>query len=179
MGKIILITGGQRSGKSTYAERLALDMSGNPVYLATATIGDEEMAERVRRHRERRGPQWINLEEPIRLSQFNLNGKTVLVDCLTLWATNIFFDQKEDADCALKALKEEFDRLTRQEADFILVTNEIGMSGISPNAMARKFTDLLGFFNQYVASRADEVVLMVSGIPLKIKQNEELQHKFS
>lgn len=169
MGKITLVTGGQRSGKSTYAERLALERSGNPVYLATATIGDEEMAERVRRHRERRGPQWVNLEEPIFLSKLDLEGMTVLIDCLTLWTTNIFFDQNEDTDCALQALKDEFDRLTRQEADYILVTNEIGMSGISPNPMARKFTDLLGFFNQYVAARADEVVLMVSGIPVKIK----------
>ena len=141
MGNITLITGGQRSGKSTYAERLALERSERPVHLATATIGDEEMAERVRRHRERRGPQWINLEEPIKLSLLDLKGHTVLVDCMTLWATNIFFDQKEDTDSALTALKNEFDLLTGKKADFIFVTNEIGMSGISPNAMARKFTD--------------------------------------
>ncbi len=164
-----MVTGGQRSGKSTYAERIALERSGNPVYLATATAGDEEMAERVRRHRERRGPQWTNLEETISLSRFDLKGRTVVVDCMTLWTSNVFFALGEDTDKALQTLKEEFDRLTSQEADFIFVTNEIGMSGISPNAMARKFTDLLGFFNQYVASKASEVVLMVSGIPVKIK----------
>ena len=169
MGKITLVTGGQRSGKSTFAERLALERSDNPIYLATATIGDNEMAERVKRHRERRGEQWITLEEPIHLSKLRIQGHTVLVDSLTLWATNFFFYLNEDTDSALTALKDEFDRLTEQEANFILVTNEIGMSGISPNAMARKFTDLLGFFNQYVAARANEVVLMVSGIPLRIK----------
>ena len=169
MKRIILITGGSRSGKSTYAEQLALSLSDKPVSLATARIWDEEFRERVRRHQARRGPQWTNIEEEKQLSRHDLVGRVVLVDCLTLWATNFFFDGGGDVDTTLAALKAEFDRFTAQEATFIFVTNEIGMGGVSDNEIQRKFTDLQGWMNQYVASRADEVILMVSGIPVKIK----------
>ena len=169
MKRIILITGGARSGKSGYAEKLALSLSDAPVYLATARIWDEEFRERVRRHQARRGPQWTNIEEEKQLSRHDLSGRVVLVDCLTLWATNFFFDLESDVDRALAALQEEFDRFTAQEATFLLVTNEIGMGGTSDNAIQRRFTDLQGWMNQYAAARADEVVLMVSGIPVKIK----------
>ena len=169
MGKIILITGGARSGKSTYAEKLALGLTDNPVYLATARIWDEEFRERVRRHQQRRGPQWTNIEEDKQLSRHDLNGRIVLVDCLTLWSTNYFFDLESDTDKALEALKAEFDRFTIQDATFIIVTNEIGMGGTSDNGLQRKFTDLQGWINQYAASRADEVFLMISGIPVKVK----------
>ena len=169
MKRIILITGGARSGKSGYAEKLALSLSDAPVYLATARIWDEEFRERVRRHQARRGPQWTNLEEEKMLSRHDLAGRVVLVDCLTLWATNFFFDLDSDIDRALAALQAEFDRFTVQDATFILVTNEIGMGGTSDNAIQRRFTDLQGWMNQYAAARADEVVLLVSGIPVKIK----------
>jgi adenosylcobinamide kinase/adenosylcobinamide-phosphate guanylyltransferase len=169
MRRIILITGGSRSGKSSYAERLAMELSDCPVYLATARIWDEEFRERVRRHRERRGPQWTNLEEEKFLSRHDLEGRVVLVDCLTLWCTNFFFDLESDVDRALEAAKAEFDRFTAQDATFLFVTNEIGMGGTSDNAIQRKFTDLQGWMNQYAAASADEVILMVSGIPVKIK----------
>lgn len=169
MRRIILITGGSRSGKSSYAERLAMELSDCPVYLATARIWDEEFLERVRRHRERRGPQWTNLEEEKFLSRRALAGRVVLVDCLTLWCTNFFFDLESDVDRALEAAKAEFDRFTAQDATFLFVTNEIGMGGTSDNAIQRKFTDLQGWMNQYAAASADEVILMVSGIPVKIK----------
>lgn len=169
MKRIILITGGARSGKSGYAEKLALSLSDAPVYLATARIWDEEFRERVRRHQARRGLQWTNIEEEKQLSRHDLSGRVVLVDCLTLWATNFFFDLESDVDRALAALQEEFDRFTAQDATFLLVTNEIGMGGTSDNAIQRRFTDLQGGMNQYAAARADEVILMVSGIPVKIK----------
>ncbi|MBR1789222.1 MAG: bifunctional adenosylcobinamide kinase/adenosylcobinamide-phosphate guanylyltransferase [Bacteroidaceae bacterium] len=169
MKKIILITGGQRSGKSEYAERLALTLSPHPVYMATAHVWDEEFRRRVEKHQERRGPEWENIEEERELSRHDLTGRVVLIDCLTLWATNYFFELKE-VDKTLTALKAEFDRLTAQEATLIVVTNEIGSGGVSENAVQRRFTDLLGWMNQYVARRADEVVWMVSGIPVKIKQ---------
>ncbi len=170
MTKIILITGGERSGKSSYAERLALQMSDHPVYVATAHPWDEEFCERIRRHQERRGSQWTNIEEEKYLSNLDVAGRVVLIDCLTLWATNFFFaDQQAEVDVVLQQLKEEFDRFTRQDATFIFVTNEIGMGGVSANAVQRRFTDLLGWLNQYVASRADEVMLMVSGICVTIK----------
>jgi len=166
--RIILITGGQRSGKSTEAERLALSLANNPVYLATAHIWDEEFRERVRKHQQRRGPQWTNIEEEKQLSRHNLTGRTVVVDCVTLWLTNFFYETS-DAEQTLKEVKAEFDRLTEQDATFIFVTNEIGSGGISENAIQRRFTDLEGWMNQYIAQKADEVILMVSGISVKIK----------
>lgn len=168
---ITLITGGQRSGKSQYAERLALSLSPNPIYLATAHIWDEEFRQRVLHHQERRGPEWINIEEERWLSRHEVAGRVVLVDCLTLWATNFFFADGAEAnvDTALEILKDEFDRFTAQDATFIIVTNEIGSGGTPVNDVQRRFTDLLGWLNQYVASKADEVVMMVSGIAVKIK----------
>ena len=222
MKHIYHITGGQRSGKSSYAERLALSLSSNPVYMATAHIWDDEFRERVRRHQERRGPEWTNIEEERHLSHHDVSGRVVLIDCLTLWATNYLYPTASpsspvvppaypstpassstpalrpavsppgsesspaspapsaspassaasplpDIDAILPALCAEFDRFTSQDATFIFVTNEIGLGGTSPNALQRRFTDLLGWLNQYVASRADEVILMVSGLPITVK----------
>ena len=169
MSRIILITGGQRSGKSSEAERMALSLSDNPVYMATAHIWDEEFRERVRRHQERRGPQWTNIEEEMYLSHHNLSGRVVLIDCVTLWLTNFFFNNESDVDKSLEMAKAEFDAFTSHDATYIFVTNEIGSGGVSENAIQRKFTDLEGWMNQYIASKADEVILMVSGIPLKVK----------
>ena len=168
MKKVILITGGARSGKSHYAEELALSLSNNPVYVATAHVWDEEFADRVKKHQERRGPEWTNIEEKMFLSRHDLTGRVAVIDCITLWCTNFFF-QMQDIDTALEALKVEFDKFTARDATYIFVTIEIGMGGVSDNAVQRKFTDLQGWMNQYVASKADEVILMVSGIALKLK----------
>lgn len=167
--KIILITGGQRSGKSVFAERIALSMCDAPVYVATAGIGDEEMEQRVAVHRARRGAAWTNIEEGRCLSSLTLSGETVLVDCVTMWLTNIFFANDENPERALCKFKEEFDKFTAQDATFVFVTNEIGCGGTSANAMQRAFTDALGIANIHVASAADDVYLLVSGIPVKIK----------
>jgi adenosylcobinamide kinase/adenosylcobinamide-phosphate guanylyltransferase len=176
-----MITGGQRSGKSEEAERLALSLSAAPVYMATAHIWDEEFRERVRRHQERRGPEWTNIEEEIYLSRHDVSDRVVLIDCVTLWLTNLFFENQGDrsVDSALnhgpvsmilEKAKAEFDRFTSQNATFIFVTNEIGLGGVSENALQRQFTDLQGWMNQYIAKKADEVILMVSGIPMIIKR---------
>lgn len=169
MRRVILITGGQRSGKSEEAERLALSLSESPVYMATARIWDDEFRQRVVLHQQRRGPQWTNIEEEKELSKHDVSGRVVLIDCLTLWATNFFFDLQSHVHPALDAVKAEFDRFTQQDATFIFVTNEIGLGGVSENELQRKFTDLQGWMNQYVAAKADEVYLMVSGIKIKIK----------
>lgn len=169
MKHIIMITGGQRSGKSEEAERRALSLSERPVYMATAKVWDDEFRERVRRHQERRGPQWTNIEEEIALSRHDVTGRVVLIDCVTLWLTNIFFQNGEDTDRASEAAKAEFDRFTAQDATFIFVTNEIGLGGVSDNAMQRHFCDLQGWMNQYIAQKANEVILMVSGIPMQVK----------
>ncbi len=169
MAHIILITGGQRSGKSTFAEQLALSLTDHPVYLATARIWDEEFRQRVLRHQERRGPEWTNIEEEKFLSRHDLTGRVVVIDCVTLWGTNFFFDLDSDVTQALDAMKREFDLLTQQDATLILVTNEIGSGGTSDNAVQRRFTDLQGWINQHIAARADRVYLMVSGIPITVK----------
>ena len=163
-----MITGGQRSGKSKKAEELALSLSDSPVYVATAHIWDEEFRERVRRHQERRGSQWTNIEEEKFLSRHDLTGRVAVIDCVTLWLTNFFFEN-QNVDETLKMVKEDFERFTKNDATYIFVTNEIGSGGVSDNAVQRQFTDLEGWMNQYIASHADEVILMVSGIAVKIK----------
>lgn len=168
--RIILVTGGQRSGKSGYAQRLALSLSPSPVYLATSRVWDEEFRQRVLRHQADRGAEWINIEEEKYLSRHNLVGHVIVVDCITLWSTNFFFDNESDVDLSLLQIKKEFDKFTNQEACFIFVTNELGMGGVAIDEVQRKFTDLQGWLNQYIASQADEVVLMVSGIPVKVKK---------
>ncbi len=172
MKRIILITGGQRSGKSGKAEKLALSLSANPVYVATAHIWDSDFQERVRRHQERRGPQWTNIEEEMLLSRHDLTGRVVVIDCVTLWLTNFFFNHDSDVDKSLTLAKAEFDKFTSHDATYIFVTNEIGLGGVSENAIQRKFTDLQGWMNQYIAACADEVILMVSGIALSVKSEE-------
>lgn len=179
MKHIILITGGQRSGKSRQAEETALLLSkdrtcGGPVYIATAHIWDAEFAHRVELHQARRGPEWTNIEEERWLSRHDVSGRVVLIDCLTLWITNFLYDENTGAEITDMAsleqqLKNEIDRFTKQDATFIFVTNETGMGGVSTNAVQRRFTDLQGILNQYVAQLADEVILMVSGIAVKIK----------
>ncbi len=169
MAKIIYISGGQRSGKSSYAQNLALALSDHPVYLATSRIWDEEHHDRIKRHQADRGPQWTNIEEEKEISNHNYSNRVVLMDCVTLWLTNFFFDNQSHVDQSLQEAQKEFEKLIQQDATFIIVSNEIGMGGQSINDLQRKFTDLQGWMNQYIAQCADEVVFMVSGLPMKVK----------
>lgn len=169
MRKIILLTGGQRSGKSSYAQKLALSLSDNPIYMATSRIWDDEFRERVKRHQAERDDRWETIEEEKALSNHQVDGRVVVIDCVTLWSTNFFFDMKTDIDQVLDAIMQEFDTFTRQDATFLFITNEIGLGGTPMDDIQRHFTDLMGWVNQQIASRADEVVCMISGIPLKIK----------
>ena len=169
MKQIILITGGIRSGKSSYAEKLALSLSDNPIYMATAHIWDEEFRQRVIRHQQARGSEWTNIEEEKELSKHHIEGRVVLIDCITLWCTNYFFEDGGNVQVSLEKVKKEFDKFTNQDATFIFITNEIGLGGTSDNELQRKFADMQGWMNQYVATKADEVILMVCGIPMKIK----------
>ena len=137
--------------------------------MATSRIWDEEFRQRVLRHQANRGPEWTNIEEEKELSRHQLEGRVILIDCVTLWCTNFFFDLDADIDKALTAAKEEFSRFTKQNATFIFVTNEIGMGGTSENEVQRKFTDMQGWMNQYIAAQADKVILMVTGIPVNVK----------
>jgi len=169
MAQITLITGGARSGKSSFAQTLAEKASQNPVYLATARVWDEDFRLRIEHHRKNRGRQWINLEEEKQLSICQVDGQTVLLDCITLWLTNLFFDNQFDTDRTLEEAKTEWERFVQKEMNLIVVSNELGM-GVHPvEESARKFADLQGWMNQYIARQADEVILMISGIPVKIK----------
>jgi len=167
--KIILITGGQRSGKSSYAQKLALSLSANPVYLATSAVWDEEHRQRIERHKNDRGPEWTNIEELTELQNVDVNGRVVVIDCVTLWATNFFNSTNGDTQASLSAIIEKYGLFIQQDATFIFVSNEIGLGGISANDLQRRFTDLIGWVNQHIAQQADEIVLMVSGIPLPLR----------
>ncbi|KOH43240.1 bifunctional adenosylcobinamide kinase/adenosylcobinamide-phosphate guanylyltransferase [Sunxiuqinia dokdonensis] len=169
MASITFITGGARSGKSSFAQRLAEAQSGKPVYLATARIWDEDFAQRVKRHQDDRDQRWQTVEEEKNLSKHDFGGQTVLLDCITLWLTNYFHDCGYQLEEALEAAKAEWTQFAEQEMNLIVVSNELGMGVHPENEMARKFADLQGWMNQFVAAQADTVYLMVSGIPVKIK----------
>jgi len=170
MSKIHFITGGQRSGKSTYALNKALLLSDNPVYLATAKVWDEEFEKRIDRHKQERGDQWTNIEEQLYISNCQVDGRVVLLDCITLWLTNIYFLNNQDVDKSLDWAKKEWDKFIEKDATFLVVTNEIGLSPIPDNALTRRFVDLQGWMNQYIAQKANQVTLMVSGLPVEIKK---------
>jgi adenosylcobinamide kinase/adenosylcobinamide-phosphate guanylyltransferase len=169
---MIFITGGARSGKSRYAQERALQLSGEPVYVATARIWDEEFRQRVDRHRQDRDGRWTLLEEEKYLGRLSLGGKTAVIDCVTLWINNFFSDLRYDVEACLAACREEIDRLLEQEARLLIISNEIGMGMHADSDAGRKFIDLQGWMNQYLAGRADEVIFMISGIPLTVKQNK-------
>ena len=167
---IYLITGGERSGKSSYAQNLALKLSDAPMYVATARKWDDDFQNRIDRHQQERDERWTNIEKEKNLSEIDFSGKVALIDCVTLWLTNFFVDTKNDVASSLEEAKKEFLAMAKQEnVTIIIVTNEIGMGVHADTHIGRKFTELQGWMNQFLASNADEVVLMVSGIPVKIK----------
>ena len=167
---IYLITGGERSGKSSYAENLAKQLSHKPMYVATARKWDAEFQTRIDRHQNDRDKSWINIEKEKYLSEINFSGKVAVVDCVTLWLTNFFVDTKNDISLCLEQAKAEIDAIANQENSvIIIVTNEIGMGLHGDTIAGRQFTELQGWMNQYIAQKANTVVLMVSGILVKIK----------
>ena len=163
------ISGGQRSGKSRYAQDLALQLSPNPVYLATARPWDDDHRQRIARHVADRDARWPTLEEEKHLSRLDLTGRTVVLDCVTLWATNFFTDADYDVDLALLQAKEEFDKLRQQDCTLLVISNELGMGLHAPTEAGRKFTDLQGWLNQHIAGQANRAIFMVSGLPLVVK----------
>jgi adenosylcobinamide kinase/adenosylcobinamide-phosphate guanylyltransferase len=166
---IYYISGGARSGKSRYAQDLALSLSNHPVYLATARNWDKDFEKRIVRHQQDRDERWENIEEEKYPAKIDFKGKVVVLDCVTLWLTNFFVDTKYDIDTALAQIKQAFDDLIKQEATFIIISNELGMGLHADTESGRKFTDLQGWFNQYIAKKADKAIFMVSGLPLSLK----------
>ena len=169
MGKITLVTGGAKSGKSAWAEKRVLGLGGTPVYIATAQAFDMEMEQRIASHLEQRGDGWHTVEEPRDLPRV-LNetdgGGPRLVDCLTLWLSNEMLAEDGDWRAVLDALKV---TLKKQSSDVVLVTNEVGSGIVPDNALARQFQDAAGVVNQAIGALADEVVLVVAGQALAIK----------
>lgn len=166
---IFFITGGARSGKSNYAQQLALSLSSNPVYIATAKIWDADFEKRVSRHKNDRDERWTNIEEQRNLNRLNIDNRICVIDCVTLWLTNFFTDTKSDIEASLTLFKQQIDGLEKKSGTYIIISNEIGMGVHSETEMGRKFTDLQGWANQYVAAKAGKVVFMVSGIAMQIK----------
>jgi adenosylcobinamide kinase/adenosylcobinamide-phosphate guanylyltransferase len=171
MGKSILVTGGSRSGKSALAERLVLSLGDSAVYIATAEAGDAEMAARIAAHRTRRGACWRTVEERrdlVGVLDRTDGGPPRLVDCLTLWLSNLMLagqDWRADAEALAGGLR-------RQSSPVVIVTNEVGAGIVPESALARSFRDAAGEVNQMIASVVDEVWLTVAGLPLRLKPND-------
>jgi adenosylcobinamide kinase / adenosylcobinamide-phosphate guanylyltransferase len=166
---IYFITGGERSGKSKYAQKLGLSLSNRPVYVATSRVFDEDFKSRVKRHQKERGEKWEVIEEEKKISSLNLKKKVVVIDCVTLWITNFWIDTEYDLEKSLKQIKHEFDLLCKIDCVLIIISNEIGMGIHADTANGRKFIELQGWVNQYIAENADNVTFMISGIPINIK----------
>lgn len=165
--RLIYITGGVRSGKSRYAQEIALALSNQPIYLATARIWDEDFKERVQRHQNDRDERWTNLEEEKHFAALPLDNRVVVIDCVTLWLTNFFSDTKNDIQQCLSAIEQEIQLLKQRPGVFIIISNEIGMGMHADTEVGRKFADLQGWANQLIAKQADEAFFMVSGRPIK------------
>jgi adenosylcobinamide kinase/adenosylcobinamide-phosphate guanylyltransferase len=170
--KIYFVTGGARSGKSAFAEKLASGLTGRRAYLATAQALDPEMAARIEKHRKDRGSVWDTYEEPLAVTELlkKLSGRydVVLLDCLTLWLSNVMAHTDGDGAVSARA-----DELVAAIQGFggacIVVSNEVGLGIVPDNPLARKFRDFAGMLNQKVAHTADEVYFTAAGIPMKIK----------
>ena len=166
---IYYITGGERSGKSNYAQQLALELSPNPVYVATARHWDADFEKRILRHQHERDERWTTYEEEKFIHTLALENKVVVVDCVTLWLTNFYVDTKYHPDESLQQAKSVFDELCKINMTIIIISNEIGMGVHAETEIGRKFVELQGWMNQYIAAKANKAIFMVSGIPLTIK----------
>lgn len=173
--RITLVLGGARSGKSTYASRLAEARFERPLYLATAEAFDEEMKDRIDRHRAARGSRWACLEEPLEVPRALLampgNVDGVLLDCVTVWLCNVFM---KDGGPAVEARRGELvAALQGMKKEIVIVSNEVGMGIVPDNPMSREFRDHAGWLNQDLAEIADHVVLVVAGIPMILKGKKQ------
>jgi adenosylcobinamide kinase/adenosylcobinamide-phosphate guanylyltransferase len=166
---LTFITGGARSGKSARAQWLAEDQDGELVYLATAQAFDDEMRERIARHRADRGPRWRTIEctidLPEAIAREASDNRVLLVDCLTLWTSNLLLAEHDFAAASQRLM----DTLSVANSPVIMVSNEVGMGIVPDNALARQFRDMAGRLNQQVAAIADRVELVVSGLSLTLK----------
>ncbi len=169
---IVLVGGGARSGKSRFALEYAAKQFERRAFIATAQAGDEEMAERIRRHQAARGPEWTTIEEPIDLvDALSRNAGPfdgLVVDCLTLWLSNVLLSPEHDAGKEIARLERHLSQW--RGPGLVLVTNEVGCGIVPEDPLAREYRDLVGELNQAVGGLADEIYWMVFGTPLAVKQ---------
>lgn len=163
------ISGGERSGKSSYAQQLAESLSDSPFYLATSRIWDADFKKRVDRHISDRDERWTTIEEEKNISTVIPKKATVVIDCVTLWLTNFYIDTKNNVEESLRLATQEIDKLIEIDANIIIISNEIGMGLHADTKIGRKFTELQGWVNQYIAKKANKATFMVSGLPLTLK----------
>ncbi|UMB61122.1 bifunctional adenosylcobinamide kinase/adenosylcobinamide-phosphate guanylyltransferase [Lutibacter sp. A80] len=166
---IYYITGGERSGKSSYAQKLAESLSNTPYYLATSRIWDKDFEKRVERHKNDRDERWTTIEEETIISEVIPENSVIVIDCVTLWLTNLYFDSENNVEKALELASIEIEKLAKINAEIIIISNEIGMGVHAQTHIARKFTELQGWTNQRIANKADKAIFMVSGLPLTLK----------
>lgn len=182
MSKITLVTGGSRSGKSTFAENLLKD-ENDVLYIATAIVTDKEMENRIKRHRQSRNSKWTTYEgyKDLDSAVEDWNNKHIMLDCVTVMTTNLLFDKErdfdnmsmEESDELLQETKYQFkkliDKCREKDINLVMVTNEVGWGIVPEYKLSRIFRDIAGFVNQYIASLSDEVYLVSCGLPLKLK----------
>jgi len=166
-----LITGGARSGKSSYAERIAAESKQDVVYIASANTFDEEMQDRVQRHINQRPKHWKTIEEPIlladKIKEYSRVENVILVDCLTMWVTNLLM--KDDEALFAKEIEKLHRALTSIPGTIIFVSNEVGMGIVPMGELSRRFVDESGRLHQQLASSVDTVLFMVAGLALEVK----------
>ncbi len=174
MAKLIFITGGVRSGKSRFAVNLAKQLARKVTFVATAIAKDKEMRERIRQHQKDRPAHWRTREEgknlSLALSQLDTSCELVLIDCLSFLISNLLLDNTEEENI-IKQVKEIAGKALHLTPTFIVVSNEVGYGVVPPTRLGRKFRDICGRANQTMAEQAQEVYLMISGIPMKIKRS--------
>ncbi|GAA0468521.1 bifunctional adenosylcobinamide kinase/adenosylcobinamide-phosphate guanylyltransferase [Parasphingorhabdus litoris] len=170
-GHVTLVLGGTRSGKSSFAQRLAEESEGDLVYIATAQAFDEEMSDRIARHKQDRGKKWQTIEEPFDLAEIvssqSSRKTTLLIDCLTIWLSNLML-ANHDTDAALENF---VSAISSAKGQIILVSNEVGSGIVPETALGRRFRDEAGWMNQRIAAATDEVALVTAGLPLWLKQD--------
>jgi adenosylcobinamide kinase/adenosylcobinamide-phosphate guanylyltransferase len=176
-GSVTLVLGGARSGKSRYAQQLA-EQSRHVVFVATAKASDEEMRAKIQRHRTDRSDEWPTIEEPLDLAkvlaEHELACDVILVDCLTIFAANLLGVEGEDGDSMERRVEALCEALRTAQCNVVLVSNEVGSGVVPEYAVGCRYRDLLGEINQKVARIADDVVLMVAGLPLALKGHVEV-----
>jgi adenosylcobinamide kinase/adenosylcobinamide-phosphate guanylyltransferase len=176
--QVLLVTGGCRSGKSRYAQEWAEGRASKRLFLATASVTDEEMAERIRRHQEMRGEGWITVEEPIGVArairEHGASDQVILMDCVTIWLSNLLLEGLSDREI-LEQVGGLVMTLAQAICSVAMVTNEVGWGIVPDHPLGRRFRDLAGMVNQKLADAADRVVLMAAGLPLTLKGEDRFR----